>query len=91
MLDVGGYRLAWVCGASLALIATLLAMRIPETASLQGDATDLPLIHRAVLAPGLALFTGLAGTAGFLGFAAVYARDVGMAGQGSSSPCMALS
>jgi MFS family permease len=82
LLDVGGYRLAWLGGASLALMATLLALRIPETGTAQGDVARPPLIHRAALAPGLAFFTGLAASGGFLAFAALHARDVGMSGAG---------
>jgi predicted MFS family arabinose efflux permease len=82
LIDVGGFRLAWFGGACLALAATLLALRIPETAIAQTDNADLPLIHRATVAPGLAFLTGMVGSAGFLAFAALHARHVGMAGAG---------
>lgn len=82
LLGAGGFRLAWLGGTALALIATLLAMRIPETSSPQPENAELPLIHRAVLAPGLGFFTGLAGAAGFLAFAALHGREIGMGGAG---------
>ncbi len=52
-------------------------MRIPETASQQSDAAGLPLIHRVVLAPGVAFFTGLA-RSGRVWSAALHARNVGV-------------
>jgi predicted MFS family arabinose efflux permease len=82
LIDVGGFRLAWIGGVCLALAATLLALRIPETGIAQTDNADRPLIHRATVAPGLAFLTGMVGSAGFLAFAALHARHVGMAGAG---------
>jgi hypothetical protein len=42
-----------------------------------------PLIHRGVLGPSLGLFTGVAATAGFLAFVAIYGRDdLAMGGSG---------
>jgi MFS family permease len=82
LLDVGGFRLAWIGGVCLALIATLLAMRVGETRTPRTGDDRLPLIHRGVLAPGLAFFSGLAGSAGFLAFVALHARQVGLGGAG---------
>ena len=51
----------------LATLAALLLFRVPETGQAAPEGTDAaPLFHRAVIRPGLALFTGVAGTAGFL-------------------------
>jgi MFS family permease len=80
LLDVGGFSLAWLGGAGLAVIATLLAMRVGETGSPRTGGTKLPLIHTGVLLPGLAFFSGLAGSAGFLAFIALQARHVGLTG-----------
>jgi predicted MFS family arabinose efflux permease len=81
LLDVGGFRLAWLGAAGLALVATLLAMRIGETRTPRsGEARHLPLIDRRMVAPGLAFLAGLAGAAGFLAFAALQARRVGLPG-----------
>jgi MFS family permease len=82
LLTVGGFRLAWIGGACLAMIATLLALRIGETAGPSPDGVHLPLIRRDMLAPGLAFLTGLAGSAGFLAFVALQARQVGLGGAG---------
>lgn len=83
LLGVGGFRLAWLGAAGLAALATLLVTRIPETAPARDEASEQTLIHRALLVPGLAFCAGLAGTAGFLGFAALHARDIGLSGSGA--------
>jgi MFS family permease len=82
LLDVGGFRLAWIGGACLALLATLLAMRIGETGDPYTGDAHLPLIRRDMLAPGFAFLSGLAGSAGFLAFVALQARHVGLGGAG---------
>jgi MFS family permease len=82
LLDVGGFPLAWIGCAGLALIATLLAFRIGETGRPSADGARSPLIQRAMLAPGFAFVSGLAGAAGFLAFVALQARDVGLGGAG---------
>lgn len=81
-LHLGGYPAAWLGGAGLALVATLLALRIPETADLVAGIKSGPLIERSVIGPGLAFFAGLAGAAGFTAFAALHARNLGMTGSG---------
>jgi MFS family permease len=81
LLNLGGFDMAWIGGFALAVVATLLALRIPETAQLAdapGDADDAPLIHRAALGPGLALFTGVAAMAGFLLLAGPHAEANGL-------------
>lgn len=84
LVDVGGFRAAWIGGALLALLATLLALGVPETATALGkDEANSPLINRAVLLPGLEFCAGLIGAAGFLGFVALYTREVGMGGSGA--------
>jgi predicted MFS family arabinose efflux permease len=80
LIEIGGFTLAWLGGAGLALVAAGLAMRLPETADPGRDRTRrLRLVHPAVVAPGLALFTGIAAMAGFLTFVALHAVDVGLA------------
>ncbi len=84
LLDAGGFPLAWLGGAALALTAALLATRIPETSRpTRIDAGTPALINRSVIAPSLALFTGIAGMAGFFAFVALHARDLGMDGSRS--------
>jgi MFS family permease len=77
LLEWGGFGAAWVGGASLALLAVLLVLRVPETKQPNPpDAAPSPLIHRAVIRPGLALFAGVAATAGFLALVGLWATQI---------------
>jgi MFS family permease len=81
LLETGGFTLAWLGGAGLAVAAALLALTLPETATHdRADVPPGPLFHPAAIGPGLALFTGIAAMGGFLGFVALHARDLGMDG-----------
>ena len=81
LLDTGGFTLAWLGGGALALVAAILATRIPETAHPATAATPpAALLHRGVVGPSLGLFTGIAGMAGFFAFLALHARELGMEG-----------
>jgi MFS family permease len=83
LLEAGGYQLAWLGGAVLAVAATGLALFIGETAPpAAADAPPTPLFHPAAIGPGLAIFAGTAAMGGFLGFVALQAPRVGMAGSG---------
>jgi len=81
LLDAGGFAAAWAGGSVLALLACLLALRVPETAD-EPDPTEVrtpaPLIHRAALGPGLALFTGVAAMSGFLLLVGPHAERIGV-------------
>jgi predicted MFS family arabinose efflux permease len=73
-----GFAAAWAGGAFLALLAALLILRVPETRqSAPDDKSPAPLIHRAVIRPGLALFAGVAAAAGFLALAGLRATEIG--------------
>lgn len=81
LLDAAGFWAAWIGGFGLAVAATVLAVRIPETATRTGlaaDAEEPPLIHRAAVGPGLALFTGVAAMSGFLLLAGPHAESNGL-------------
>jgi MFS family permease len=81
LLDAGGFAAAWIGGFMLASLATALALRIPETAQradAAAEAPAAPLIHRAAIGPGLALFTGVAAMAGFLLLAGPHAERAGL-------------
>lgn len=83
LLQSGGFTLAWAGGAGLALAAALIAVALPETSSRsETDSGPFRLVHPAAIGPGIALFTGIVAMGGFLGFAALYARDLGMASSG---------
>ena len=76
LLDSGGFALAWLGGAALALGAAVLAARTPETSSASRVADGpTPLVSRAALAPSLALFAGIAGMGGFFAFVAIHATE----------------
>jgi MFS family permease len=77
LLEWRGYAAAWVGGAVLALLATLLILRVPETGQPAPEgAAPVPLIHRAVIRPGFALFAGVAAAAGFLALAGLRATEI---------------
>jgi predicted MFS family arabinose efflux permease len=87
LLDAGGFGLAWAGGAALALIAAVLALRLPETARPAGDGPartgSRGLLHPAAIAPSLVLFAAIAGMGGFFAFVAIYAtEDLGLDGSG---------
>jgi MFS family permease len=80
LLGIGGFGLAWAGGFGLALVAMLLALRLPETTVPRPDAPATPLFHRAAIGPGLALFTGVAAMTVFMIFAGPRAERIGLDG-----------
>lgn len=83
LLQSGGFPVAWLGAAGLALAACLVATRIPEQwVPTPDDQEAAPLIHRGAIGPSVGLFTGVAVLAGFLAFVALHARDLGMDGAG---------
>jgi MFS family permease len=74
-----GFDAAWIGAVALAVLATALAARVPETRGpVDDDAAPTPLLHRAAVVPGLALFCGVAAMSGFLAFAVLHAQAVGI-------------
>jgi predicted MFS family arabinose efflux permease len=75
-LDAGGFTMAWLAAAVLALMAAALAWWLPETSD-PGERTAThgapALLQRAAVEPSLALFTGIAAMAGFFAFVALHA------------------
>ena len=82
LLCSGGFRAAWTGAIGLGAAATLLASCIPPLPVPAAGGTPAPLLPARLVGPGLAFLAGLAGAAGFLAFAALHARDVGLAGAG---------
>jgi MFS family permease len=79
LLRWGGFDLAWAGAVALVALAALLATRVPETRpTVNPDLPPTPLLHRAAIVPGLGLFCGVAAMAGFLAFAVLHARAVGI-------------
>lgn len=80
LLDWRGFDAAWIGGTVLALLAVGMVMLVPETGEpAPEDAEPAQWIHRAALRPGLALFTGVAGTAGFLALIGLHATEINFA------------
>ena len=78
LLGLGGFALGWLGAAALALLAAILATRIPETGQrVSSDAPVAPLIHRGAIGPGLALLSGIGAMAGFFTFVALHAQAIG--------------
>jgi MFS family permease len=76
---VGGFDLVWIGAVTLSALAALLALRVPETRGAVDPARGpTPLLHRAALVPGAALFCGVLVMAGFLAFGVLRARSVGL-------------
>jgi MFS family permease len=77
----------WTLAAVLALLAALLGsfttetMRAP-TAPREPGAPRPKLLYRKALAPGLVLFLGLIGLAGFTEFVPLYVNEIGVADAG---------
>jgi len=72
----------WTVAAGLALVAGLLALFTRETVTsaavtAAADARP-PLLNRAALAPGVVLFLGLVGLAGFTEFVPLYVGQIGL-------------
>jgi predicted MFS family arabinose efflux permease len=87
LLRWGGYDLAWAGATVLALLAAVLAARVPETRPVPDipPVPDIrpvpetpPLLHHAALLPGLGLFCGVTAMSGFLAFAVLHARAIGI-------------
>ena len=79
LLDRGGFDHVWVGAAALVAVAAVLAARIPESYDpSEAPAEPAPLFHPAVMLPGFALLTGVAGMAGYFAFASLRAEELGL-------------
>lgn len=79
VLDATSYDTVWVVSAALAGAAALLATFTLETRpEVDPDAAKSPLINREALPPGVILFLGLCGLAGFTAFVPLYVSDIGL-------------
>ncbi len=77
LVERGGFGAAWVGAAGLSVVAAVLAALIRGTGGERGHA-GLRLVHRPAVAPSIGFCASLAAIGGFLAFAALHARDVGL-------------
>lgn len=89
VLGLGGFATAWLAGAAIAALATVLSLLVTETApgalAPRGTRprTRVQLFHPAGLLPGLLILTGTWGMAGFFAFIPLHADAVGLDGAGT--------
>src|SRR5262245_59811443 len=90
----GSYQAVWLAALTIAAVAVVLTLVVPESApAIRANADGTvrprgPLIHPAGLFPGLVILLGLFGMAGFLSYLPLYTTSVGL--QGAAAP-LALS
>jgi MFS family permease len=76
----------WIAAAALAVVAVVLALRVPETRPApEASGPDAAprryrLFHPAGIVPGLIILAGTWGMAGFFAFAQPYGTELGMDG-----------
>jgi predicted MFS family arabinose efflux permease len=83
----GSYQSVWVVAAGVASAALVLAWFVPESApAVLGDVNSprprRRLVHPAGIFPGIVIFLGLWGMAGFLTYLPLYAPSIGAGGAG---------
>jgi MFS family permease len=74
----GRYTLVWLVTAAFVLGATAVVATLRETRPTAEEVSGSWLPPRGALRPGLLVVIGLLGFGGFVAFAAIYARDVGI-------------
>lgn len=79
LIDLGGFDAAWMGAAGLALVAALLAAAVGETRVRgAGDGGHGALVHRPAVPAALGFLAALVAAGGFLAFAALHAREIGL-------------
>jgi len=79
LLHFGGFRAVWLAAALLAAAAAVLVRFVGETRDPAAPYEPGGLIHVPALAPGLGFLTSVVAMGGFLAFAALHARESGLA------------
>jgi MFS family permease len=77
-LGFGSYPAVWLVAATIAAVGLALAWLMPETAPSRQIGERARFFHPAGIVPGILIFLGVFGMAGFLAFVPVYADDVGL-------------
>lgn len=78
-LGIGSYPAVWLVAAGIAAIGLVLAWFLPETLPATRSVERARVFHPAGIVPGILIFLGVFGMAGFLAFVPVYVDDVGLA------------
>lgn len=79
LMGLGGFDAAWYGATGLGIIAALLVLAVGETQP-PGDrgGGHGALVHRPAIPASIGLLASVVAAGGFLAFAALHARDVGM-------------
>lgn len=89
----GSYAAVWLAAALVSTVALGLTLVIPETVVVRAPGEARPrgrLYHPAGLFPGILIFLGIFGMAGYLAFVPLYVGEVGMSGASSPLAVYAL-
>jgi MFS family permease len=78
VLGVGSYGAVWLVAAGIAAVSMVLAWLLPETAPATRSGERARFFHPAGVVPGVLIFLGVFGMAGFLAFVPVYVDEVGL-------------
>jgi MFS family permease len=77
ILDRGGYDRVWIVVGIASLLSAVVVTQLGAHPG-DRDGEPPPLIHRAALAPGIVTFFGVFAFNGFLTFASLYGREIGV-------------
>ncbi|MGH2725256.1 MAG: MFS transporter [Actinomycetota bacterium] len=76
-----GFGVTWAVAGGCALVAAVLAVRVPETRPERGEEpVSTRLVHPAALLPGVVLLASVMGMSGFFAFLPLYALQIGLGG-----------
>jgi predicted MFS family arabinose efflux permease len=78
LLENFDYTTAWYGATALSVAAALLVLTIAEPDHDRSEAGHGKLIHRPGIPISLGFFTSLAAISGFLAFASLYSREIGL-------------
>ncbi|HEX5825131.1 MAG TPA: MFS transporter, partial [Candidatus Limnocylindrales bacterium] len=78
-LGFGSYPAVWLVAAAIAAAGLVFAWLMPETEPVGRPPEGVRLLHPAGIVPGILIFLGVFGMAGFLAFVPVYVDEVGLA------------
>ncbi len=77
-----GAHLIWLLAAGAALVAAGLGLRTPVGTLVAPTGEKRPFLHPDAVLPGVVLFLGLIGFAGFSAFVPLYVDEIGLSGAG---------